>query len=75
MLNGSEDARRRADAIFAKNSRRVPDMVERQRLLQQRETEKLLRLRSLRLANEATDLGARRSVSGRVSRTRVRQKG
>ena len=58
-MNGSElkieDARRRADAIFDKNAQPALDAVEQQRQLQHRETEKLLRLRALRLAKEATD--------------------
>ena len=59
ILNGSElkieNARRRADAIFNKNTQPGLDVVDHQRQLQQRETEKLLRLRALRLAKEATD--------------------
>ena len=68
-MNGSqlkiEDARRRADAIFDKNTQPGLDVVEQQRHLQQREMEKLLRLRALRLAKEATDREARVPAGGR----------
>src|SRR5215472_8670360 len=69
ILNNSElkieDARRRADAIFNKNTQPGLDVVDHQRQLQQRETEKLLRLRALRLANEATDREAQAAAGGR----------
>jgi hypothetical protein len=82
-LNGSElkieDARRRADAIFDKDTQPSPDVVEQQRQVQQRETEKLLRLRALRLAKEATDREAQAPAGSRpVSRPkskRLRQMG
>ena len=56
-----EDARRRADAIFNKNTQPGLDVVEQQRQVRQREAEKLLRLRALRLAKEATDREAQAS--------------
>ena len=69
ILNGLElkieNARRRADAIFDKNTQPSFDVVEQQRQHQQRETEKLLRLRALRLAKEATDREAQASSEGR----------
>ena len=69
ILNNSElkieDARRRADAIFNKNTQPGLDVVDQQRQFQQRETEKLLRLRALRLAKEATDREAQASSGGR----------
>ena len=69
ILNNSElkieDARRRADAIFNKNTQPGLDVVDQQRQLQQRETEKLLRLRALRLAKEATDRQAQAPAGGR----------
>jgi hypothetical protein len=68
-LNGSElkieNARRRADAIFNKNTQPGLDVVDQQRQLQQRKAEKLLRLRALRLAKEATDREAQAAAGGR----------
>jgi hypothetical protein len=59
MMNDSASktdvARRHADALFDKAAQRDSDLKLEQRQLQQRETEKLLRLRSLRLAKEAAE--------------------
>ena len=69
-----EDARRRADAIFDKNTQPGLDVVEQQRQVQQRETEKLLRLRALRFAKEATDREAQVVAGGRsVSRPKSKR--
>ena len=49
------EARQRAEAIFDKKVQQDLDFLEQQRQAQQRETEKLQRLRSLRLAKEAAE--------------------
>jgi hypothetical protein len=69
-----DGARRRADAIFGKAARQDPDVVEQQRQLRQRETEKLLRLRSLRQAKEASDQEAR-ALAGRTPSRRKKPLG
>ena len=48
-------ARQRAEAIFDKRAQQDLDIVEQQRQAQQREIERLQRLRSLRLAKEAAE--------------------
>ena len=69
ILNDSElkigDARRRADAIFDKKAQQDLDIIEEQRQAQQREAEKLQRLRSLRLAKEAADREAQALAGGK----------
>ena len=68
-MNDSElkigDARRRADAIFDKKVQQDLDVIEELRLAQQREAEKLQRLRSLRLAKEAADRDAQAFAGGK----------
>ena len=49
------EARQRAEAIFDKRVQQNLDIIAQQRRAQQREIEKLQRLRSLRLAKEGAD--------------------
>ena len=67
------DARSRANALFDKKTQRDLEILEQQRQLQRRETEKLLRLRSLRLAKEATDKEVQASEPMRRSRSQSKR--
>jgi hypothetical protein len=58
-------ARQRAEAIFDKTVQQDLDIVEQQRQAQQREIERLQRLRSLRLAKEAADQEAQALAGGK----------
>ena len=69
----SADARSRANALFDKKTQRDLEILEQQRQLQRRETEKLLRLRSLRLAKEATDKEVQASEPMRRSRSQSKR--
>ena len=59
------EARQRAEAIFDKGVQQDLDIVEQQRQAQERETEKLQRLRSLRLAQEAAEREAEALAGGK----------
>ena len=69
----SADARSRANALFDKKTQRDLEILEQQRQLQRRETEKLLRLRSLRLAKEATDREVQASEPMQRSRSQSKR--
>ena len=66
------EARQRAEAIFDKRAQQDLDIIEQQRRAQQREIERLQRLRSLRLAKEAADREAQ-ALAGRKPRGRPRR--
>ena len=65
-------ARQRAEAIFDKRVQQDLDIIEQQRRAQQREIEKLQRLRSLRLAKDAADQETQ-AVAGGKPRGRPRR--
>ena len=65
-------ARQRAEAIFDKRVQQDLDIIEQQRRAQQREIDRLQRLRSLRLAKEAADQEAQ-AVAGGKPRGRPRR--
>ena len=67
-------ARQRAEAIFDKRVQQDLDIIEQQRRAQQREIEKLQRLRSLRLAKEVADRQTQAVAGGKPGARQMRSR-